>query len=81
MGYGWEVTEEDIRTVLSRHGLDDAATVARARELAEATDGRMEEAALAYCDLDAQSRSAMDEIEQVLFESGVVSQRTDWELP
>ena len=80
-GLAWQVSDEDIRAVLSRHGIADAATVACAAELIEAEAARIEQAALFYCNLDLQARSAMDEIEQVLFESGVVSQRTDWQLP
>ena len=80
-GIGWQVSDEDIRTVLSRHGIRDAETVARATELIEAADARIEEAALRYVGMEAQARSAMDEIEQVLFEAGLVAGRTDWQLP
>lgn len=30
--------------------------------------------------MDAQARSAMDEIEQVLLEAGLAAARTDWQL-
>lgn len=79
-GIGWQVSDEDIVTVLLRHGLRGGATEARATELIEAADARIEEAALQYGDLDAQACGAMDEIEQVLFEAGLVAGRTDWHL-
>lgn len=80
-GFAWQVSDDDIRAVLSRHGITDAAIVSRATELIGAADARIEQTALFYCGMDIQARSAMDEIEQVLLEAGLVAHRTDWQLP
>ena len=81
MSFAWEITDEDIAAVLNRHRVVDVETVARAAELIGQSRDRVERAALRYCDMGAQARSAMDEMEMVLFEAGIVTSRTDWQLP
>lgn len=71
MSTAWEVTAEDIATVLKCHGLPSDA--ARADELLSecfVNDDRVVEAVLYYCDFDQQVVAALSEIEDVLTEAG-----------
>jgi hypothetical protein len=74
MSFAWEVTDDDIAVVLKRHGVCDPGTADRARELCRDVEAdRIEKAVLAYNDFDEQVSSALDEIENILFEEGIVA--------
>lgn len=74
MSMAWELTEDDVELVLNRHGLgDDPEMLEKAQEALEGEDGRIEGAALAYTDFDDQTTSALDEIENILFENDVLT--------
>lgn len=71
MSVAWEVTVEDIETVLDAHGsnLD-------AQDIFDDWDGeflRIEKAVLWYQDFDQQCAAAQDEIEDILIEKGFIT--------
>lgn len=74
MSFAWEVSDEDVAIVLKRHGVYDSKTADRARDLCREVEAdRIEKAALAYNDFDEQVSSALDEIENILIEEGIVT--------
>lgn len=70
MSMAWEVTLEDIETVLEAHGMGD-----KAQMIYDDFDGqdRVEKAILYYTDMDDQTAAANSEIEDILMEDGVLS--------
>lgn len=76
MGLAWETTEEDVFAVLKAHGAADDIDhpqVAAAHQVVLTEAHRIEHAALHYTDMEAQAHSALDEIENVLIEEGMLS--------
>lgn len=72
LSYGWEMTDTDLRHVLHAHDLHpDPEALASIRN--EIDEGVVEEAALGYNDMSDQSDSALQEIEQQLFDNGILS--------
>jgi len=72
LSLAFETTPEDIKVVLAAHGAANPETMARAVESLSAESDRIEKAALWYLDIDDQTASALDEIENVLIEEGVL---------
>lgn len=82
MSYAWEVTDEDIAVVLKRHSVYDSKTADRARDLCQDVEAdRIEKAALAYNDFEDQVSSALDEIEDILIEEGIVTTQKRFAAP
>lgn len=79
MSMAWEVTEEDIAQVFERRGM--RITEEEVEEMHDNfMDGdRVEEAALAYTDMEDQVEAALNEIELVLIENGYLSPRGETE--
>lgn len=74
MTTAWEVTQDDVAIVLVAHGLTaDQTILDRCEELMMEHADRIEKAALHYNDMDDQTTSALDEIENVLIEEGVIT--------
>ena len=75
MSFAWEMTEEDVALVLARHDLDRSAVEVFDEHFVSNPDNtaRVERAALAYLDFDEQADSALDEIEAILVEAGVIA--------
>ena len=73
--HAWEVTDEDIATVLESHGSSfDADEIYKQSFIGnEPNVARVVKAALAYTEFDDQMASALDEIEDILIEQGVLS--------
>ncbi len=70
MSMAWEVTVEDIGQVLEAHGSErDPDEVLEAFSEGD----RVERAVLRYTKFDDQVASALDEIEDILIEDGVIS--------
>jgi len=72
MSMGWEVTTEDVRLVLDAHNVkvDDA----RLEEIHESLDhDAIEDGVMYYTDMDDQTMSMLDDIENQLIEEGVVT--------
>lgn len=71
MSMAWEVTIEDVETVLSRNNI-----VKTEEEISEIHDGldcdEVEECALSCTDFDEQVAAAFDEIERQLKADGVI---------
>jgi hypothetical protein len=69
MSFAWEVTDDDIESVLSRHGRapsEDSPAFSALSVAVRDESGRVETAALRYTDMDDQTASACDEIENIL---------------
>lgn len=82
MSFAWEVSDEDIAIVLKSHGVDDPQTADRAGDLCQHVEAdRIENAALAYNDMDEQASSALDEIENILIEAGIVTTPKQFAAP
>jgi len=77
MNFAWEVTIEDVQNVLTEHGMsDDAEALLDLYFGAKPeNDARVEKAVLRYSDFDDQVASALDEIEAILLEATVISQK------
>ena len=75
MSFAWEVTEEDVEIVLARNDLDRSAVEVFEEHFVSNPDNiaRVERAALAYLDFDEQAGGALDEIESILIEAGVIT--------
>ncbi len=71
MSLAWEVTDEDIIAVLAAHGIHDSDQVAEAEDILDAD--AVEEAVLSYTDFDDQVSASLTEIEDQLFEHGLLS--------
>jgi hypothetical protein len=70
----WEVTDEDVAIVLFRNHLDLDPAQLFDDHFAGNTENcsRVEWAALGYSDIDEQCESALNEIEAILIEAGVI---------
>ena len=73
MSNAWEVSEDDIRTILRSHGREDDVTVDVSESIIVEEGNRIEKAALRYNDMGDQSSSALDEIENILIENNILS--------
>ena len=77
-----EVTEQDVQRVLNRHGITDGETLERTVELCQGTNSdRIEAAVLYYVEFDEQVDSALDEIEDILIEAGIIAAPKLFEAP
>ena len=73
MSNAFEITADDVATVLRRHKLVNTCDDPLVDEVFDDLDvDRVERAALWYTDLDDQTASALDEIENILIEEGVI---------
>lgn len=72
MSMAWEVTVDDVETVLERNGIKKTE-----QEISEIHDGldcdEVEEVVLSYTDFDDQVDAALDEIERQLKADGVIN--------
>jgi hypothetical protein len=73
MSLAWETTEDDILNVLRLHKKEDKATLELAKDALDGDEDRIEEAALYYDEMEAQTAGAYNEIEDILMEAGVLS--------
>ncbi len=73
MSMAWEVTQDDIAIVLDKHEViisdEELDTL---HDLIMCEESRIEDAALSYDDIDDQADSALDEIENILMEEGII---------
>ena len=78
MSFAWELTDIDVAIVLARHDLDRRAVEVFEEHFVSNPDNtaRVEQAALAYLDMDDQTESALDEIETILIEAGVFAAKS-----
>jgi hypothetical protein len=73
MSTAFEITPDDVAAVLLRHGKMNSHDGSLVAEVFDGLDlDRVEKAALCYTDLDDQTASALDEIENILIEEGVL---------
>jgi len=73
MNTAFEIRPDDVAAVLKRHGKVNSCDHPLVEELFDALDlDRVERAALWYTDMDDQTASALDEIENILIEDGVI---------
>ena len=77
MTFAWEVTTEDVQNVLAVHGMSDDAEALFELHFVANTENvaRVEKAVLHYSDFDDQGSSAVDEIETILLEAAVVTEK------
>jgi hypothetical protein len=74
MNTAFEITPDDVATVLARHHRITDYEDPFIEECFETLDpDRVEKAALAYNDFDDQTNSALDEIETILMEENILS--------
>ena len=76
MSHAWQVTDEDVLSVLVRHDPTVSLAspeVARAMRALSGSEARIEKAALSGTDLDDQAAAASGEIEAILLQRGVLS--------
>ena len=74
--FAWGITDMDIFIVLQRHGkVSDVGDelVSRCYEMVANTGDQVEKAALRYNNLGDQAGAALDEIENILIEVGVLA--------
>ena len=68
MSQAWEVTEEDVQTVLDKHGIQK-----QAEDVFDSVNPNIvEDAALNGDDMDEQVNYALQSIEEQLMEDGVI---------
>lgn len=74
MSLAFEVTNDDLDNVLNAHGatMDDDAK----DELLVENDDRLEKAALVYTEMDDQTSSILDELENILIEDKILPKDT-----
>lgn len=81
MSFAWEVTPDDVQTVLDAHGV----TCEDAEELFDeficGSSDTIEAAVLAYTDFDDQCAVALSEIEDILIEEARVRLPKKWKAP
>ena len=79
MSNAWEITEEDVYVVLKEHGLlEDSLTskiLDKAFEEVSRQSDRVEKAVLFYTDFDEQGKAALSEIENILIERKMISDK------
>lgn len=76
MTLAWEVTEDDVFTVLKRHDVAESMDDPKVDQGFEAVSDEYEriiEAVLFYNDLDDQTNAALDVVEDVLIEHEIVA--------
>ncbi len=71
MTQAWEVTKDDVQTVLDRHGCKASAETLLDEHFVG--DGRVEDAVLYFVNFELQCDVALSEIEDVLMEAGVIT--------
>ena len=82
MNNAFEITADDVATVLLRHGMVNSYDEPLIEEMFDALDvDRVERAALWYTDMEDQTASALDEIENILIEEGVIEAPKLFEAP
>lgn len=72
MTTAWETSDEDIDTVLRAHNIQNPAANSKAASIIQEQADRVEKAALRYNEMDEQTCSALDEIEDILMENGII---------
>lgn len=71
MSGAWETTQDDVKTVLDRHGV--TVTDERLSELHDGLDHEgIEDGLLHYTNMDDQTNSMLSDIEDALMEDGVI---------
>lgn len=77
MNIAWEIVVEDIQNVLARHGIKESAEAIFQQEFVATPDNlaRVEAAVLHYVDFDDQVAAALEEIETILLEAGVITKK------
>ena len=78
MSNAWEITKEDVYVVLAEHGLIDKPTskiLDKAFETVSRQADRVERAVLFYVDFDEQGKAALSEIEDILIERRISSDK------
>jgi len=73
MSNAWEVTQDDILTVLNKHNRNTGDTLDVAESIICEEGARIEKAALKYNEMDDQQASALDEIEDILIENDILT--------
>ncbi len=81
MSNAWETTDDDIRTVLAKHGKNNDATLDVSSSIIVEEGARIEKAALRYTDTDDQTSSALDEIETILIENEILTNPKQFAAP
>jgi ribosomal protein L12E/L44/L45/RPP1/RPP2 len=77
----WEVTTEDVQTVLESHGVKKNESELRAC-LDEIDGDQVEEAVLAYTDFDDQCNAALSDIEDQLMKAKLIPEGgKNWPMP
>jgi hypothetical protein len=82
MNTAFEITPNDVAAVLRRHGKVKSHDDPLIEQVFDGLDvDRVEKAALYYTDLDDQTASALDEIENILIEEAVIQPPKRFQAP
>lgn len=80
MSMAWEITTDDVETVLKAHGV--SLPEDRVSELHDGLDAdSIEDGLLHYTDMDDQTASMLSDIEDHLLEEGVISGEKQFHNP
>lgn len=71
MSNAWETTTDDVKNILRHH--EKSGFLKEAEDVVFENADRIEGAALCYDEMEDQTASAYDEIENVLLEHGILS--------
>ena len=72
MSYAWEVTLEDINTVLERYDITSKTILNKALKKIISQTNRIEKAILYYTYFEEQCSAALSEIEDILIEENII---------
>jgi hypothetical protein len=72
MSMAWETTPEDLKRVLERNDIELSQDEIEDIFFVNIDDDRIEKAVLYYTDFDDQVEAALDEIEKILIEDGII---------
>lgn len=81
MSMAWEVTPDDVGTVLAAHGLDVDEDTIHDQYFDDDAQYRVEDAILYHCNMEDQIVEAMAEIEDILIEAEVIQGEKKFESP
>lgn len=75
MSNAWEITNDDVYNVLSAHNMADSVDdkiVESAHDMITDEADRIEQAVLAYTEMEDQTDAALSEIEDILIEQKII---------
>ena len=81
MSMAWEVTPDDVGTVLAAHKLDEDEDTIHDQHFDDDACDRVENAILYHTDMDDQCEEGLAEIEDILIEAKVITGEKKFQSP